>query len=84
MKLKISKFFSKAVVFIASVCLFISCEKDDAELNPKLNWKAETIVNENEVATTGLLNWFKAEEISNEVFSRMWLKSWKGNFCDTL
>jgi len=44
-----------------------------------LNWEAETIVNENEVAATGVSNWFKAEEISDEVFSRMWLKSWKKN-----
>ena len=25
----------------------------------------------------GPANWFKSEEISNELFSRMWLKSWK-------
>lgn len=79
MKQKISKVLSKAVVFIAAVCLFISCEKDDTELNPSWNWKVETIVDENEVATAGISNWFKAEEISNEIFSRMWLKSWKEN-----
>ena len=79
MNRKISKIFSKAIVVIASVCLFISCEKDDVELEPTLNWKAETIVDENEVAATGVSNWFRAEEISDEVFSRMWLKSWKEN-----
>lgn len=79
MKLKISKIFPKAIMFIASVCLFICCERDDAELDHTLNWKAETIVDENEVAATGLSNWFKAEEISDKVFSRMWLKSWKEN-----
>ena len=33
-------------MFIASVCLFICCERDDAELDHTLNWKAETIVDE--------------------------------------
>ncbi len=79
MKLIISKIFPKAIMFIALVCLFISCERDEAELDPTLNWKAETIVDENEVTATGVSNWFKAEEISDEVFSRMWLKSWKEN-----
>ncbi len=75
MKLRISEIFAKAIMFIAFMCLFISCEKGEAELN----WKAETTVDENEVAATGLSNWFKAEEISDEIFSRMWLKSWKEN-----
>lgn len=79
MKIAISRIFSKAIVFMVSVCLFISCEKDDVELDPTWNWKAETIVDENEVAATGISNWFKAEEISDEIFSRMWLKSWKEN-----
>lgn len=48
--------------------LFISCKRDDAELDPTLNWKAETIVDENEVIATGVSNWFKTEEISNEIF----------------
>lgn len=79
MKLAISRIFSKSIVLMACVCLFISCERDEAELDPMLNWKAETIVDENEVAATGVSNWFKAEEISDVVFSRMWLKSWKEN-----
>lgn len=79
MKITISRIFSKAIVFIACVCLFISCEKDDAEPDSTWNWKAETIVDENEVAATGISNWFKAEEISDEIFNRMWLKSWKEN-----
>ena len=66
-------------MFMAFVCLFISCERDEAVLDPTLNWKAETVVDENEIAATGLYDWFKAEEISNEIFSRMWLKSWKEN-----
>lgn len=79
MKIAVSRIFSKAIVFMASVCLFMSCEKDDVEHDPTWNWKAETIVDENEVAATGISNWFKVEEISDEIFSRMWLKSWKEN-----
>lgn len=37
----------KAIMFIALVCLFISCERDEAELDPTLNWKAETTVIQN-------------------------------------
>lgn len=42
-------------------------------------WVAETVVTEAEVSRTGLDAWFKAEEISDAVFKRMWLKSWKRN-----
>lgn len=79
MKLIVSKIITKAMMFIVLVCLFMSCERDEAVLDPMLNWTAETIVDENEVATTGISHWFKAEEISDEIFSRMWLKSWKEN-----
>ncbi|WP_368313142.1 M15 family metallopeptidase [Parabacteroides distasonis] len=40
-------------------------------------WKAETIVDKSEIDRTGLDAWFKSEEISDDVFDRMWLKSWK-------
>lgn len=40
-------------------------------------WKAETVVDEWEVEQTHLTEWFKAEEISDTIFARMWLKSWK-------
>lgn len=41
-------------------------------------WIAETVVDEAEIELSGGLDgWFKSEEISDEVFSRMWLKSWK-------
>ena len=53
MKLKISKIFPKAIMFIASVCLFICCERDDAELDHTLNWKAETIVDEMKLPQPG-------------------------------
>ena len=79
MKIAVSRIITKAVMFIVLVCLFMSCERDEAVLDPMLNWTAETIVDENEVATTGISHWFKAEEISDEIFSRMWLKSWKEN-----
>lgn len=79
MKLIVSKIFPKSAMFIAFVCLFISCVRDEGELDPTLNWKAETVVDENEVAATGISNWFKMEEISDETFGRMWLKSWKEN-----
>ncbi len=42
-------------------------------------WVAGTVVDEAEVARTGVGAWFKAEEISDEVFGRMWLKSWKAD-----
>lgn len=65
MKHAISRIFSKAIVFITCVCLFISCEKDDAERDSTWNWKAETIVDENEVVATGISNWFNAEDNTN-------------------
>ena len=40
-------------------------------------WQAGTIVPEEEVRCTGTDNWFRAEKISDAVFSRMWNKSWK-------
>lgn len=41
-------------------------------------WLAETIVDEAEIELSGGLDgWFKSEDISDEVFSRMWLKPWK-------
>ena len=43
-------------------------------------WIAGTVVDEAEIELSGGLNaWFNSEEISDEVFSRMWLKSWKEN-----
>ena len=40
-------------------------------------WQAGTIVPEEKVRCTGTDNWFRAEKISDAVFSRMWNKSWK-------
>ena len=42
-------------------------------------WKAGTTVGDDEVTRTGLDRWFVSEPISDEVFSRMWLKSWKAD-----
>ena len=43
-------------------------------------WIAETVVKDAEIELNGGLDaWFKSEEISDEIFNRMWLKSWKEN-----
>lgn len=42
-------------------------------------WIAGTVVDKAEIELGGLDAWFKSEEISDKVFSRMWLKSWKEN-----
>ncbi len=43
-------------------------------------WIAGTVVTEAEIElSSGPDAWFKVEEISDKVFSRMWLKSWKEN-----
>ncbi len=39
-------------------------------------WKAETVVDESEMTGPGLML-VQIEEISDDVFDRMWLKSWK-------
>lgn len=44
---------------------------------PAREWAAATVVDEAEVRRTGLDTWFRAERISDAVFRRMWLKSWK-------
>lgn len=44
---------------------------------PATEWVAGTVVEEIEVRRTGLDAWFKQERISDAVFKRMWLKSWK-------
>lgn len=44
---------------------------------PAKTWVAGTVVEETEVRRTGLDVWFKQERISDAVFKRMWLKSWK-------
>lgn len=41
------------------------------------DWQAETVVSEDDVEKAGLDNCFRSEKISDEVFNRMWLKSWK-------
>lgn len=51
-----------------------------ALLKPGSGWTAGTVVDEAEIELGGGLDaWFKSEEISDEVFDRMWLKSWKEN-----
>lgn len=51
-----------------------------ALLKPSDRWIAGTIVDPREIELSGSWDyWFKAEEISDEVFNRMWLKSWKAD-----
>lgn len=51
-----------------------------ALLEPSDSWTAGTVVDEAEIELSGGLDaWFTSEEISDEVFARMWLKSWKEN-----
>lgn len=47
------------------------------EKKMKEEWKAETIVTVKEMERKGVDSFFKAEAISDDVFARMWLKSWK-------
>lgn len=59
-------------------CLHIQgTDKDSSRKATAAEWIAGTIVDEDEVKTCPMGQWFRAEEISNEVFARMWLKSWK-------
>ena len=59
-------------------CLHIQgADKDSSRKATAAEWIAGTIVDEDEVKTCPMGQWFRAEEISNEVFARMWLKSWK-------
>ncbi|WP_287564849.1 hypothetical protein [Parabacteroides sp.] len=56
---------------------FSFCSGDEPVPAHFTEWKAETIVDKPEIDQTGLDAWFKSEEISDDVFDRMWLKSWK-------
>ena len=56
---------------------FSFCSGDEPVPAHFTEWKAETIVDKSEIDRTGLDAWFKSEEISDDVFDRMWLKSWK-------
>lgn len=40
-------------------------------------WVAGTVIPEAEIKDHPMENWFSSEEISDKVFARMWLKSWK-------
>ena len=51
--------------------------KTAAERGQDSEWKAETTVTQDEIAAKGLDSFFSIGEISDGVFARMWLKSWK-------
>lgn len=59
------------------VAVSLSCHSQSAACGSE--WVAATIVDESVIDSTGLDPWFAAEEISDAVFHRMWLKSWKRN-----
>lgn len=42
-------------------------------------WIAGTVVDESEVNRIGLDAWFQTEKIGDDIFARMWKKSWKQN-----
>lgn len=52
--------------------------KEDANKTPR-QWMAGTIMDETEVNRIGPDTWFQAEKISDDIFTRMWQKSWKRN-----
>lgn len=55
-----------------------ACDNEDTpQPDPTAQWEAATTVTEAEIDRTGLDAWFKAEEIGDALFGRMWLKSWK-------
>lgn len=80
-----TKFKSYLIIAAVMACtqMFAACGddsgKDKDTTRPQTEWRAGTVVNETDVNAGDLSLWFKAEEISDNVFARMWLKSWKEN-----
>lgn len=70
-------FFFEFLLIIISVGL-IGCE-DDTQPDFLENWTAEQVITDADVRVAGIDNCFYSEEISDVVFARMWLKSWKEN-----
>mgnify|MGYP003514153630 FL=1 len=75
----------KKIIFIFFVMIGNSQYMADAQLpttykmptGNEESWKAETIVGQQEIDDKGLDCFFKSEKISDAVFNRIWLKSWK-------
>ena len=66
------------LLFVMSfTLLLVGCDNDLGHQNPDDEWTAETLVSEADVERSGVDAWFRSETISDQIFSRMWLKSWK-------
>lgn len=68
------------LLFAAALVLLglAACDNEnDPQSDPTAEWKAATTVDEVEIDRTGPDAWFKAEEIDDALFDRMWQKSWK-------
>ena len=66
------------LLFVVSFALLlVGCDNDLGHQSPNDEWIAETLVSEVDVEHSGVDAWFYSEAISDQIFSRMWLKSWK-------
>ena len=66
------------LLFVVSFALLlVGCDNDLGYQSPDDEWTAETLVSEADVDSSGVDDWFRSETISDQIFSRMWLKSWK-------
>ena len=66
------------LLFVVSfTILLVGCDNDLGHQSPDDEWTAETLVSQADVERSGVDAWFRSETISDQIFSRMWLKSWK-------
>lgn len=66
------------LLFVVSfTLLLVGCDNDLGYQSPDDEWTAETLVSEADVERSGVDAWFRSETISDRIFNRMWLKSWK-------
>ncbi|MDV7045280.1 M15 family metallopeptidase [Bacteroides cellulosilyticus] len=66
------------LLFVVSFALLlVGCDNDLGYQSPDDEWTAETLVSEADVERSGVDAWFRSETISDRIFNRMWLKSWK-------
>lgn len=68
-----------AVICLATMPTLVSaaCVEQEPAAPLSVEWVVGTVVSEAELKGTPAEMWFRAEEISDEVFARMWLRSWK-------
>lgn len=68
------------LLFVVSFTLHLGwCDNDLGYQVLMMIWTAETLVPEADVERSGVDAWFRSETISDRIFNRMWLKSWKEN-----